>query len=81
MKRKASFREAREVQAKRFCLEPPVNSDDTTMAEYQQRVARDNLTMMSPFKNVWKKTREKVNAIEEKVSRHSKQKDTRGASY
>lgn len=52
MKRKASFREATEMQAKRFCLEPPVNSDDTTMAEYQQRVARDNLTMMSPFKNV-----------------------------
>ena len=72
----ASFREATEMQAKRFCLGPPVTSDNTTMAEYQQRVERDILTMMSPFENVWKKAHEKVNALEEKVSRHSKQNKT-----
>jgi flagellar biosynthesis chaperone FliJ len=43
------------------------------MAEYQQRVERESLTMMIPFENAWKKTQEKINVLEEKVSQHSKE--------
>jgi hypothetical protein len=73
VKRKALFREVTKSQAKRFCLEPPSNSDDTTMAEYQQRKERDSLTVMIPFENIWRKTQEKVDNLEVNVSQHSKQ--------
>jgi uncharacterized protein (DUF3084 family) len=48
------------------------------MEDYQQRVERDSLTMMIPFENVWRRTQEKVDQQDEKVSQHSKQiKDIR----
>jgi peptidoglycan hydrolase CwlO-like protein len=75
LKRKASLRTVTESQAKRFCLEPPLMSDDTTIAEYQLHVERETLTMMIPFENVWKKIQEKVDNLEEKVSQYSKQSD------
>jgi chromosome segregation ATPase len=75
VKRKASLRTVTESQAKRFCLKPPLKSDDTTMAEYQLHVERETLTMMIPFENVWKKIQEKVDNLEEKVSQYSKQSD------
>jgi hypothetical protein len=45
VKRKASFPEVTERQARRFCLEPLLKSNDTTMADYQQRVEQDNLLL------------------------------------
>jgi hypothetical protein len=71
VKRKASFPEVTESQAKRFCLEPPSNSEDSTIEEYQKRIERDTFTMLVPFENVWKRTQEKVNILEESISKQS----------
>jgi hypothetical protein len=68
VKRKASFLAVTERQAKRFCLEPLSNSEDSTIEEYQKRIERGTFTMLIPFENVWKKTQEKINILEESDS-------------
>jgi hypothetical protein len=69
IKRKASLPDITEENAKRFRLEPPANSSDTTIAEYQKRVNRDDgILMMIPFESTWTKMREEITNIREEVN-------------
>lgn len=66
IKRKASPPELTEGNAKHFRLEPPADSTDTTIAEYQQRVNRDDgILVMIPFEETWTAILKKVARLEQ----------------
>lgn len=67
VKRKASLPEVSERHAKQFRLEPPPNSSDMTIEEYQQRVNRDEMTLMIPFESTWTKMLEEMKSLREQV--------------
>jgi hypothetical protein len=66
IKRKASLPEITERSAKHFRLEPPADSTETTIAEYQQRVNRDDgILVMIPFEGTWTTILKKVARLEQ----------------
>jgi hypothetical protein len=69
IKRKASLPEITERSAKHFRLEPPADSTDTTIAEYQQRVNRDDgILVMIPFEGTWTTILKKVARLEQETA-------------
>jgi hypothetical protein len=68
IKRKASPPELTEGNAKHFRLEPPADSSDTTIAEYQQRVNRDDgILVMIPFEGIWTTMLKRLARLEEET--------------